>query len=195
MKKWRVFCPIMFVFSVSIFLQFLIVHGSGGVMSLFDDSNAYYQLKKSVVWAVSISFFLMLVLTQIIIQINVNRRKNAEMSLLGSEEVLKTLINGTPDLIFFKDANGRYLEINDSMLNLFGFNIKNYRGKLRQELDETSPHYKAIRESCLISDEKAWEKGSVYRTTEILDMPGGVKRIYDVIKAPIFYKYGSKRCS
>lgn len=193
MKKWRVFYTIMFVFSVSVFLQFLIVHGSGGVLSLFDDSNAYYQLKKSVVWAVSLSFFLMLVLTQIIILINVNRRKNAEISLLGSEEVLKTLINGTPDLVFFKDANGRYLEINDSMLNLFGFNIKNYRGKRRQELDETSPHYKVIRESCLVSDEKAWEKGSVYRTTEAIEMIDGKTRIYDVIKAPIYYKDGRRK--
>jgi PAS domain S-box-containing protein len=193
MKKRQVVFRILFIFAITGFLSCLIVYGSSDVRAFFDGSNDFYQIRKSVVWGVIISFFLILVLAQTIVLITVNRRKNAEVSLMGSEEVLTTLINGTPDLIFFKDAEGRYLEINDSMLEIFGFSTKNYKGKQKQELDESSLLYKSVSGSCLISDEKAWGKGSIFRTTEILDMLDGAKRIYDVIKAPIFYKDGRRK--
>ncbi len=193
MKKWRVFFGFLLIFAITAFLSCLIVHGSSDVRAFFDDPTTFYKIKKSVVLAVVISFFLILLLAQIIVLTTVNKRRDADISLMGSEDVLRILINGTPDLIFFKDADGRYLEINDSMLRLFGFDTKSYKGKLKQELDESSLLYKSVSGSCLISDEKAWNKGSIYRTTEIIDMSDGAKRIYDVIKAPIFYKDGRRK--
>lgn len=166
---------------------------SKGIMKGLFDNGTVYHIKESVVWAVVISFMVILLLAKIIVEININKRIDAENSLMGSEEILRTLINGTPDLIFFKDDKGRYLEINDSMLKLFGIDSESYKGKGKDDLAQSSPIYKAVCEKCYELDELAWESGSLYRTTTILEMAPGKNRIYDVIKAPIFHKDGRRK--
>lgn len=193
MNNRRVLVGIQLTFAITVAFSYLVVYGSGEVRAFFDNTADLYQIKKSIVWVVIISFTLILAVTQAIVQINVIRRKDAEISLLGSEEVLRTLINGAPDLIFFKDSIGRYLEINDAMLDLFGFDKSSYRGKQKQQLDEESPLFRTISNSCLISDDMAWEQGSSYRKIEELDMPDGTKRTFDIVKTPIFYANGMRK--
>ncbi|HYF84321.1 MAG TPA: PAS domain S-box protein [Clostridia bacterium] len=191
-KRWFLFAIILTVAIAGLF-PLSAVYGSSHARVFFDDSDVLYQIKKSVVWSVVISFIFILLLAKIIVIVNINKRKDAEVSMMGNEEVLRTLINGTPDLIFFKDANGRYLEMNDSMLHAFGFDIENYKGMDRHELARSSPSYNVVSEKCSASDEKAWKKGSIYRSTDIINISGGVRRTYDVIKTPIFYKDGRRK--
>jgi PAS domain S-box-containing protein len=191
-KRWFFFAIIL-SFAIVDFFPLSAVYGNSQARAFFDDSAVLYQIRKSFVWSVVISFIFILFLAKIIVMANINKRRDAEISLMGNEEILRTLINGTPDLIFFKDENGRYLEMNDSMLRLFGFNIENYKGMSKNELVQSSPSYNEVSEKCSASDEKAWEKGSIYRSTEVLNIPDGVKRIYDIIKAPIFYKDGGRK--
>ncbi|MGE5630830.1 MAG: PAS domain S-box protein [Caulobacteraceae bacterium] len=124
---------------------------------------------------------------------NIRKRKSVEESLLEREELLRTLINGTPDLIFFKDNDGKYIEFNDAAIEAFGFSNDNYKNKQLEELSELSSIYKNICGNCCISDEKAWDKGSVYNGVEIIEMPDGRKRIYDVIKTPVLHKDGRRK--
>ncbi len=191
-KRWFLFAIIL-TFVIAGLCPYLEVYGREQARASFDDPTVLYQIKKSVVWAVGITFILILLLAKIIVMVNINKRKDAETSLMGNEEVLRTLINGTPDLIFFKDANGRYLEMNDSMLNVFGLDMENCKGMNKHGLAQSSSSYNQVSERCSASDEKAWAKGSIYRSTEVLDVPDGVKRTYDVIKAPIFYKDGGRK--
>ncbi|HWR61683.1 MAG TPA: PAS domain S-box protein [Clostridia bacterium] len=113
--------------------------------------------------------------------------------MLNREEILRILINYTPDLIFFKDAEGRYLEINDSSLELFGFDKSKYKGMKRQQLNEMSLLYGQISGNCGSSDQEAWEKGSIINFTETIILPGGEKRTYDVIKSPVYYEDGRRK--
>ncbi|OPX35313.1 hypothetical protein B1H10_01515, partial [candidate division KSB1 bacterium 4484_188] len=45
---------------------------------------------------------------------DITELKKAENSLREQEEILRTLINSTPDIICFKDGQGRWLEANDA---------------------------------------------------------------------------------
>ena len=191
-KGWLIFAIVLVVAVANVF-TLLEVFGNSDVEAIFDDSTVLYEIKKSVVWAVVVSFMAILLIAKIIVEVNIDRRRDAEISLTSNEEILRTLINGTPDLIFYKDAAGRYLEINDSMLEIFGIDPDKYKGMNKNELAQSSPFYNEVSENCCASDEQAWEKGSVNRTTDILQMPDGTSRIYDVIKAPIFHKDGRRK--
>lgn len=191
-KMWFIFAIIL-TFTIADIFPFLTVYGNSQVKAFFDDSAVLYEIKKSVAWAVVISFMIILFIAKMIVSVNITRRKDAELSLMGSEEVLRTLINGTPDLIFFKDAEGRYLEINDSMLAIFGIDPERYKSMNKNELVHSSPFYNEVSVGCHILDEKAWENGSVLRAPQLLEMPDGTIRTYDVIKAPIFHKDGRRK--
>jgi len=189
MNKRLVLFAVVSVIAVTAFLSYFSVCGNEQVKDFFDNLTAMYRIKKSAIYLSIILFTIAL----IIAMVHKNKKKNAKVSMQGSEEILSILINCTPDLIYFKDAEGRYLEGNDSMLELFGFDRKSFRGKQKQELDAKSNIFRTVSENCCILDEKAWDKGSVLRATSILNIPGGVKKTYDIIKVPIFYTDGRRK--
>ncbi|EHO42740.1 multi-sensor hybrid histidine kinase [Caldithrix abyssi DSM 13497] len=124
---------------------------------------------------------------------NVRERKAKEEVILRSEEQLRTLINATPDIICFKDEEGRWLEANEADLKLFELQNVEYRGKKDSELAEFAPFYKDAFLTCEISDELAWQKGTITRAEEIVPRPDGTVKIYDVIKVPLFNEDGSRK--
>lgn len=176
-------------FAIAAFLSCFLAYGDNQIKVFIDNSTEMYQIKKAVICAGAIFFSIML----IIVMVSINKKENVKLSLQESEEVLRTLINCTPDLIFFKDAEGKYLKVNDSMLKLFGFDRKSFWGGKKCELDIKSTLYKTVSENWCTLDGKAWDKGSAFRTTCILDVPGGAEKTYDVIKVPIFYKDGRRK--
>ena len=193
MNRRLLFFTTALTFAVSAIFLCISVYGGSQAKIIFDNSAALYHIRKNVVWAVIILFCFILIIDRIIVTTNINKREDAEKSLLGTEEILRILINNTPDLIFFKDADGRHLEINDSTLELFGFDKERSKGMKKHQLDEISSLYKQVSETCSSSDTEAWEKGSLLRTSNIMTMPDGEKRTYDVIKSPVFYKDGRKK--
>ena len=126
--------------------------------------------------------------------IDITEREKAKEALKESENRLKTLINATPDIICFKDGEGRWLEANRADLELFQLQNIDYKGKTDLELaNYTHSIYKEAFLTCRKSDEKAWEKGSLLRTEEIIPKPDGEVKVYDIIKVPVFNDDGSKR--
>ncbi|MBF0509976.1 MAG: PAS domain S-box protein, partial [Deltaproteobacteria bacterium] len=83
--------------------------------------------------------------------------REAERSLRESEERLRTLINAMPDIICFKDGQGRWLEANDADLRLFELTEVDYRGKTGSEMAAFSPGCREAFLTCGDSDERAWE--------------------------------------
>ncbi|MBD3167681.1 PAS domain S-box protein, partial [bacterium] len=124
---------------------------------------------------------------------NINTRKLAEQALLESEERLRTLINATPDIICFKDGEGRWLEANDADLELFQITGVDYRGKTDKELAEYSEFYREAFLTCEDTDEAAWQIGGLSRGEEAIPRPDGSSKIYDVIKMPLFYEDGRRK--
>ncbi len=124
---------------------------------------------------------------------DVTRYKVTEKALQENEERLRTLLDAMPDIVCFKDGEGRWLEANKADLELFQLVDVSYRGKKDSELANYSTFYKDAFLTCEATDEKAWENGKMSRSEEIIPKPDGDKRIYDVIKIPLFYPNGERK--
>jgi len=119
---------------------------------------------------------------------------NTSRALAESEQRLRTLINATPDIICFKDGQGRWLEANQADLELFNLVGVDYQGKTDTELAEfTAPLYRDSFRACEVSDEQAWRVGSVSHGEENIPTVRGETRIYDVIKVPVFGANGGRK--
>lgn len=129
----------------------------------------------------------------------IRERKKAETALRELVETyqktslqLQTLINAMPDIVCFKDGTGRWLEANRSMLELFGLETVEYRGKSDTELAKINSYYQEALLNCHESDQEAWKKRILSRGEEVIIKPDGKVKIYDVIKVPLFYADGKR---
>ncbi len=126
--------------------------------------------------------------------IDISNIKHTEEALRESEERLQLLLNSTPDIICFKDAQGRWLVANKADLELFSLTAVDYIGKTDMELaDFTHPVYKEAFLTCAQTDEKAWAARRPCQSDETIPLPDGSKKIYDVMKVPLFYPNGERR--
>jgi len=126
-------------------------------------------------------------------RMNVTDRKRVEEALRESEERLRTLMNAMPDIVCFKDGEGRWLEANKADLQLFQLESVDYRGKKDSELAEFSPFYREAFLTCEETDQKAWHRRTISRGEEVIPTPEGVAKVYDVIKVPLFYPDGRRK--
>ncbi len=124
---------------------------------------------------------------------DISEIKRAQETIEEREQTLHALINASPDIICLKDSQGRWLEANEADLQLFGLNGVAYRGKTDMELAEYTPFYRDVFLTCTATDEKAWEKDGISRNVEIIPLPDGSTRYYDVIKAPLRNADGSRK--
>jgi PAS domain S-box-containing protein len=108
-------------------------------------------------------------------------------------ERLRTLIEASPDPIFMKDGEGRWLEVNRAGLELFQLEGVDYRGKTEAELSAFSPFYREALLVCPQTDAVAWFAGRLCRAEEVVPRPDGSVRTYDVFKVPLFYPDGRRK--
>lgn len=124
---------------------------------------------------------------------DITDRVCTELQLRKAEELLRNLIDASPDLICFKDAKNRWLEANSSSLELFQINPKNYKNKTDSELASiTDPIFKETFRHSKATDERAWHSGKVFHSEEIIALPHGGEKILDIIKVPLFNDDGSR---
>lgn len=117
-----------------------------------------------------------------------------EMELSVTRERLLTLINATPDIICFKDAKGRWITANESLLKQYGLLGVNYMGKTEFELAEfTAPVFREAFLNCEGSDDLAWSQGAASRTVENIPDTKGNLHVFDVVKVPLYHPDGSKK--
>ncbi|WP_428609561.1 PAS domain S-box protein [Sedimenticola sp.] len=132
--------------------------------------------------------------SHIAVVVDITKRKQAEVALQENEHRLRTLINATPDIICFKDGEGRWLEANDADLELFSLADVAYRGKTDLELAEyTAPLYRDAFQACEASDEQAWQNTGISRGEEVIPKPDGTHKVYDVIKVPLREESGQRK--
>ncbi|OCC14900.1 diguanylate cyclase/phosphodiesterase (GGDEF & EAL domains) with PAS/PAC sensor(s) [Dissulfuribacter thermophilus] len=110
-----------------------------------------------------------------------------------SEERLRTLFEATPDVVCFKDGEGRWLEANSAYLSLFRLENIDFRGKRDSELAQYSPHFKDAFLTSEKIDEIAWKRGKLTRSQEYISCPDGETLVFDVYKIPIFNPDGSRK--
>jgi PAS domain S-box-containing protein len=125
--------------------------------------------------------------------VDVTERKRAEDALRESEERLRTLINAMPDIVVFKDGEGRYLESNDFNLRFFQIEQVDYRGKKDSELAQTSFFLRSVLTIWKETDEAAWQARAIRRSDETIPRPNGPSMVFDLIKVPMFYPDGRRK--
>ncbi len=124
---------------------------------------------------------------------DISEQRRVEQGIRETEERLRALINAMPDFVCFKDGAGRWLEMNNSGLEVFHLQGLPYHGKGEAELAELQPRFRETFFSCQQSDEAAWQKGSIIRVEELLPDPSGEPRRFDVFKIPLFEADGSRK--
>ncbi len=120
--------------------------------------------------------------------------KRAEVEAALQEKFyLESLMNAMPDIVCFKDSDGRWQKANEGILEVFELEKIDYCGLTDSQLGELSIFYREALQACEISDRAAWEKGTLSRAEEVIPRSNGTVKIYDVIKVPVFHPDGRRK--
>ena len=99
--------------------------------------------------------------------------------LLNREQsLLRGLINSIPDLISFKDAQGRYLGCNHAFERYTGMTEKELKGKKEKDL---SVSFNSS-DMAVLDEQKIITSGKTYRQDEWVIYPDGSKVLHETIK-------------
>ncbi|MHB0937721.1 MAG: ATP-binding protein [Armatimonadota bacterium] len=138
-------------------------------------------------------FIFALAVTGLLLGAVVSERRRTEQAVRDSEELLRTFIDAMPDMVVFKDGEGRWLAANNFGQRLFQFDGTPYAGKTGTELAEASPLFRDVLLEDERMDEEAWEQGSPSRAEEVIPQPDGSRMTFDVIKMPLLHPDGSRK--
>ncbi|MFZ5353876.1 MAG: PAS domain-containing sensor histidine kinase [Bacillota bacterium] len=180
---------------VYVFSLFFIVFSTmgAGLKNSTYKYGLFIQYDQNIVKFILALFLLILLLTNIILLVNIKRRKIAEKAQGESEERLRTLINGMPDFVLFKDEAGKWMEINDSLIKMFKLGRTDYKGKSDAELAEYKPALKELIEKLVVYDEQAWISKSNVNFEEFIMTADGSRRLMDFTTVPLFHADGSRK--
>nr|WP_325314840.1 PAS domain S-box protein [Microcoleus sp. PH2017_28_MFU_U_A] len=126
------------------------------------------------------------------LQREIAKRGEVEAAL-QENSYLESLMNAMPDIVCFKDGEGRWQEANQAILELFELSADNYRSLTDTQLGKLSSFYGEALQACEVSDRAAWEKGTLCRGEEVVPRSNGTVKIYDVIKVPVFHADGRRK--
>lgn len=127
------------------------------------------------------------------VTIDISEIKKARENLKKREEQLTILINSTPDIIYFKDANGKWLLANNSAIELLEININNYIGKSNLELASVNDFYSDFLTEEDANDNIAWNSYKTQRSSKNIPLRNNKDRIFDMIRVPLFNEDGTKK--
>ncbi|MCD6581906.1 MAG: PAS domain S-box protein [Desulfuromusa sp.] len=125
--------------------------------------------------------------------IDITEQKISEDKLRKTEELQRTLLEASPDVICFKDADGRWLLANKAMLALFQLEETDYQGKTDAELAQYNSFYSAAFLNCALTSEKSWSAKGISIIEEVIPSQVSEERIYEFIKSPLFHPDGSRK--
>ncbi len=111
---------------------------------------------------------------------DITERKRTERALMEMNANLQALINAMPDLVVFKDLQGRHLVVNKAVEAYTGLKREALVGKTNEEV--LSPD---LADFCRKSDEKALWSPKPTQVEEQAAGSDGKKMFLDTIKAPI----------
>ncbi|MNI18592.1 Sporulation kinase E [compost metagenome] len=129
----------------------------------------------------------------VLISRDITELKRMSEELIGSEKRLRTLINSMPDFVIFKDDQGRWIEANDVALASLRLEGTNYQGMTDNELAASNEFYRETFLQFTVSDHRAWEKGSLFRSQEVISNSSDNAAIYDIFKIPVYHADGRRK--
>ncbi|WP_051541915.1 PAS domain-containing sensor histidine kinase [Clostridium lundense] len=135
----------------------------------------------------------MLIIIILMLLNNIEKRKTTEKLLRENEDQIKNIINATPDIICFKDKNGKYIKANEAHRKFLNLENVDYIGKSDEELLKIKSNFKEDIYRFIETDKKAWGKKGVWRGEEKFIDRDGICKVFDVIKVPIYNEDGSRK--
>ena len=123
----------------------------------------------------------------------VERMERSQAELRANEELQHTLLNSSPDIICFKDAQGRWLLANKTVLALFHLEEVEYQGIKSSELAAHTPFYDDTFLAWALTEEKAWEHGGMLAAVETIPIPDQAGRIFEITRTPLFHPNGERK--
>ncbi|MEJ2033876.1 MAG: PAS domain S-box protein, partial [Deltaproteobacteria bacterium] len=117
---------------------------------------------------------------------NITEKKRAEEALTEANAKLESLVNAIPDMVFFKDAQGRHLVVNKTVEKITGLPKESFLGKVCEEI--FPPNIVRI---CRDSDENALCSLEPIHSEESTISAEGRTIFLDTIKAPIHGEGGN----
>ncbi len=114
------------------------------------------------------------------------RLKEAETALRKMNVQLNTLIDSIPDLIFFKDMQGKHILVNKAAERMAGLKKEYFIGKTDEQI--LPP---ALAEKCRRSDEEVIKRRESLRNENSNTDKNGETIFMDTIKTPIFDEQGN----
>lgn len=117
---------------------------------------------------------------------DITERKRAEQALVELNAKLYTLLQAIPDIICFKDKEGRNLVVNSAFEKLVGLSKEEIEGRKDDELLPSD-----LAQAGLESDEKVGKSGQTFRFEEHMTDMEGKKVYFETVKSPIFDENGN----
>jgi PAS domain S-box-containing protein len=119
--------------------------------------------------------------------LNITERKKIQEELRESKELNRQIIENTPQLIFVKDAEGRFLLVNQSMAKAFGLSVNEIINKKNSDLHPNAGEMEAYTNI----DKEVIENRKEIRKEESFTSGSGEVKWYDTIKVPLVQPDGS----
>lgn len=114
-------------------------------------------------------------------------------ALAEKEETLRTLINATPDIICLKDGSGRWMEANETILQVFDLGHDGYFMQTDLEIADSKPFFRNVFVNFHKTATLTWQKARITRQDEQITTSDGKTKTYDVINVPLFNDDGSRK--
>ena len=125
---------------------------------------------------------------------DISDRVGTELKLRQAETLLRNVIDASPDFICVKDEKNRWVLTNKSCLNLFQIPHQAYQFKTDSEIAALAdPIFKEVFKHLKASDELAWRSDYAIRNEEIIALPHGGSKVFDVIKVAMLNEDGSRQ--
>ena len=167
------------------------IHRSGGVVGIFTlysgEANAFDEAARNLLvkMAKDISYALN----------NFDQeaeRKQAEFNLHVVSKRLTSLIEAIPDVIFFKDGDGRWLVANETAKRLFKLHGCDWENKTDMEIMAAHPEKCAMCEVYMKDEEVSWNTGALTLFEEHVMDENNQIRTFEVRKVPILDDEGQR---
>lgn len=127
---------------------------------IMNSPTAIYSLSKELFWTIMISFILLLLALVAMLGAMLERRK-VELKITDQLAFQETLMDTIPQLVSWKDLEGRYLGANRAFMDFFGIReTDSVVGKTTGEIvpDRTYGDWSVITDSTVVEQNKAFRK-------------------------------------
>lgn len=116
----------------------------------------------------------------------------SKKKISDESEILKAIIDTSPDIICYKDSQGKWIEANKTLKKIINCG-QCVIGKSDLDLMKIMPERAEEFKLCYETDKKIWKSGKVNIVEERFKSEDGTYQTFDVIKVPLYNSDKSKK--